>query len=323
VVGGGPGGLYFAVLARKTQPDAQVVVLERNRPDDTFGFGVAASGYRSMSLTFYHSVDSTCAQKVRLVLAEKRLEWEEIRFNLRRGDQFAPEYLQLNPKAVVPTLVHEGRVVRESTVINEYIEDQFPHPPLRPRDAYDRARMRLLVKIIDDEVHPAIGVLSYAIFLRHQMNERMSPTELDIHFNRVADAARRERQRRAHDEGLSAPSALLAIGAFAHLVAQLADALTRHKWLAGSEYSLADAAALPYFYRARALGLDALWLERAEVTAWLDRALGHTALLQLSDPWGSPPFHSMVAKYAHAAGEEVRRMLNERRMTGSSVPRHK
>ena len=56
-----------------------------------------------MSLTLYHSTESTCAQKVRIVMAEKRLAWTEIILNLRKGDQFSPEYLtkprQLNPKA--------------------------------------------------------------------------------------------------------------------------------------------------------------------------------------------------------------------------------
>ena len=85
-----------------------------------------------MSLTLYHSVESTCAQKVRIVLAAKGLAWEEICLNLRKGEQFAPQYLRLNPRAVVPTLVHDGAVIRESSVINEYLEDCFPEPPLRP-----------------------------------------------------------------------------------------------------------------------------------------------------------------------------------------------
>ena len=70
-----------------------------------------------MSLTLYHSTESTCAQKVRIVMAEKQLTWSEIILNLRKGDQFSPEYLKLNPKAVVPTLIHDDRVISESTVI--------------------------------------------------------------------------------------------------------------------------------------------------------------------------------------------------------------
>ncbi len=50
------------------------------------------------------------------------------------GDQFDPEYLKLNPKAVVPILVHDGRVIVESTVICEYVDEDFPEPSLKPAD---------------------------------------------------------------------------------------------------------------------------------------------------------------------------------------------
>ena len=65
-------------------------------------------------LELYYSIESTCGQKVRLNLAEKSLEWRERLLNLRKGEQFAPDYLRLNPKGVVPTLVHDGQVVIES-----------------------------------------------------------------------------------------------------------------------------------------------------------------------------------------------------------------
>lgn len=262
-----------------------------------------------MSLVLYHSVESTCAQKVRVVMAEKGLDWEEIRLNLRKGEQFTPEYLRLNPKAVVPTLVDGDVVVRESSVINEYLDDRFPEPALRPASAGDRAGMRLLVKTIDDEVHPAIGVLSYAIFLRHQMNERMSAAELEQHFSRVADPARRERQQKTHAQGLKSPSAGPAVAALARFATQLADALVGYDWLAGDRYSLADAAALPYMVRASALHLTPLWAERVNVTAWLDRALAHASRLPLSDIWGSSAFHAMVAGHADAAQQEIHDLL--------------
>ncbi len=49
-------------------------------------------------------------------------------------DQFDPEYLKLNPKAVVPALVHDGRVIVEFTVICEYVDEVFPEPSLKPAD---------------------------------------------------------------------------------------------------------------------------------------------------------------------------------------------
>lgn len=262
-----------------------------------------------MSITLYHSVESTCSQKVRLVLTEKALEWHEIRRNLRAGDQFDAEYLKLNPKAVVPTLVHDQIVVRESSVINEYLDDAFPEPALRPAEPQYRARMRLLVKTFDDEVHPSIGVLSYAIFLRHQMNELKSPEQLAEHFSKIADPMRRERQMRTHEVGLQSPAASVAVATLARVVAQMDDGLTPGPWLAGKTYSLADAAAVPYMVRATALHLDLLWADLPRVSAWLDRAISRAEGLSITDPWGSPSFQTMVAMHADRARDETQRLI--------------
>jgi glutathione S-transferase len=53
--------------------------------------------------------------------------------NLRAGDQQSPQYLKLYPNAVVPTLVNDGTVIIESSVISEYLDDAYPEPPLRPK----------------------------------------------------------------------------------------------------------------------------------------------------------------------------------------------
>ena len=81
-------------------------------------------------LELYHNTMSSCAQKVRVALAEKGLEWKSHHLNLRIGDQQNPEYLELNPKGVFPTLIHGDLVIRESNVILEYLDDAFPDPPL-------------------------------------------------------------------------------------------------------------------------------------------------------------------------------------------------
>jgi glutathione S-transferase len=266
-----------------------------------------------VSLTLFHSVESTCAQKVRIVLAEKRLRWQEVRLNLRKGEQFEPDYLKLNPKAVVPTLrvveQDQETVVRESSVINEYLDDAFPEVALKPTLAAHRARMRLTVKAFDDEVHPAIGILSYAIFLRHQMNELKSPEELAIHFKKVADPMRRERQMRTHELGLASPTVPQALKNLAKVVAMLDQALSEHAWLAGPQFSLADAAAIPYMVRAQALRLGSLWEERPRVNTWFEQTIKRTADLQLEEIWGSISFAAMVAEHALADAKEIERLL--------------
>ena len=91
-------------------------------------------------IELYHNDMSVCAQKVRFALGEKKLHWKNHHLNLRAGEQQKAEYLKLNPNAVVPTLVDSGRVIIESTVINEYLDDAYPEPRLRPADAGQRGR---------------------------------------------------------------------------------------------------------------------------------------------------------------------------------------
>src|SRR3954453_22013780 len=96
---------------------------------------------------------SSCAQKVRLCLAEKSLAWESRHLDLRAGEHQQLWYVKLNPRAVVPTLIDGSIVIPESNVINEYLDDRFPENPLRPTDANGRARMRLWTKQLDEGVH--------------------------------------------------------------------------------------------------------------------------------------------------------------------------
>ena len=80
---------------------------------------------------------------MRIALAEKRIPWEPILVNLRADEHKTPEFLALNPYGKVPVLLDEGAVIYESTIVNEYLEDRFPEPPLMPRDPLGRAEVRL------------------------------------------------------------------------------------------------------------------------------------------------------------------------------------
>jgi glutathione S-transferase len=264
-----------------------------------------------VSLVLYHSVESACSQKVRLVLSEKRLEWFENLLNLRKGDQFASEYLKLNPKAVVPTLVHDGRVIRESSIINEYVDQVFREPTLKPTDPYLRACMRLLVKIFDDDVHPSVGVLVFATALRHQMKEMKSPEELKEHLRQIADPKRRERQRLGLELGLKSPAAKEAIATLRKVIGEMETRLTDNPWLAGEAYTLADAAAAPYIVRIDAIGLSRMWGRTSAIPDWLHRVEAREAYRRLKDPWGSASFREMVTRYATRSSLELEELLQE------------
>ena len=147
-------------------------------------------------LELYHNAFSSCSQKVRIVLGEKGLEWKGHDIDLAGGGQHDPEYVKLNPNHVVPTLVHEGRVLIESTLINEYLEDAFPEPALRPADPALCHQMRLVVKKIEERVASADGVITFGIGARPMFLQR-SPAEIRATIDAIPDPRRRAVRRSA------------------------------------------------------------------------------------------------------------------------------
>lgn len=222
-------------------------------------------------LELYHHGSSVCAAKVRLVLAEKGLEWTGHYLDILRGDQFDPEYLKLNPKAVVPTLVHDGQVVRESTVICEYLDDAFPDTPLKPESPLARARMRLWTKFVDEKLHEMCAVLTFASSHRHTI-ARMSPEEVESFLNSAPDPEWRRRKREWVELGFDGPDAVKSVKTHDTLLGDMEKALAEGPWLAGETYSLADVGVTPYVNRLDMLGMSGIWKDtRPHVTDWFDR----------------------------------------------------
>jgi stringent starvation protein A len=101
-------------------------------------------------MTIYDYPGCPFGRKVRIVLAEKELSFDSVQVDLAKGQQRSEEFRRLNPFGKVPVLVDESSVVYESTIINEYLNDEYPHPPeLLPEDSGERARVRLLVDFAD------------------------------------------------------------------------------------------------------------------------------------------------------------------------------
>jgi glutathione S-transferase len=98
---------------------------------------------------------STNSRKVRIALIEKGLEFERITIDLTKREQKNPEYLKIHPFGLVPALDDEGFIIYDSTIINEYLEDEYPYPALMPKDSEGRARARLLEDLRDTHFNPA------------------------------------------------------------------------------------------------------------------------------------------------------------------------
>ena len=95
-------------------------------------------------IKLYTFPPSTNSRKVRIALLEKGLEFQRINVDLSKREQKNPEYLKIHPFGQVPALDDEGFIIYDSTVINEYLEDEYPYPSLMPKDSEGRARARLM-----------------------------------------------------------------------------------------------------------------------------------------------------------------------------------
>lgn len=240
-------------------------------------------------LELYDNPLSTSAQKVRLALAEKGLEYESHMMNLQAGDQFDPDFLKLNPDGVVPCLLHEGAVYNESTVICEYLDDAFPEPPLKPADAQGRARMRNWTVQTDSWLLTMINNLNVGIVFR-AVHAKKTPEELEQFLSGYAgQPTKLIRTKELIAEGPDSPLVEHAIRRYHGLIGEIDAALVEGgPWLAGKTFSLADIGLLPYLNRLHDLGFERLWQDRPRYLDWYARMKARpsfdTAIGQVVDP---------------------------------------
>ena len=97
------------------------------------------------AIKLYDFPSSPNCQRVKVVLAEKKLPFETVPIDLKKGDQKKPDFLKLNPYGKVPVIIDGATVLYESCVINEYLDEKYPVPPLMPKDQAKRAKVRILV----------------------------------------------------------------------------------------------------------------------------------------------------------------------------------
>ncbi len=220
-------------------------------------------------LVLFHGSTSVASAKVRLALAEKGLSFESRLLDLRRGDQKDPAYLALNPAGVVPTLVHGGKVIRESSIILEYVDETWAAPALMPVCATERAELRLWLRRVD-HLHDACSTLSSCVKLAALRDD---PAAVALVLARTPDPDKRARQQRLIERGFEAPDLALAIGSYRAFCHSVDRALERNPFLSGADMGLADCAALPYLHRVAALGMTALWADLPACADWFARLL--------------------------------------------------
>jgi len=182
----------------------------------------------------------------------------------------------------VPTLVDGDKVITESTLICEYLDESYPEPRLMPASPYGRARMRLWSKIVDESIFSATGALSCTGPFREKMKHQTA-AQRQQRYRNVGDPERHARFKSLYEEGIESPYAFQAIGHFEKMFRLLEQALAESggPWILGDEYTLADINLTPYLYRVEYLTLLNLWLEdKPLVQQWWERARARPSALE-------------------------------------------
>ena len=261
-------------------------------------------------LELYHNHTSVCAAKVRMALEEKGLAWTGRQVDIFNGEQHKPDYLRLNPLGVVPTLVRDGSVFIESTIINEYIDDAFPEVPLRPADPAARSRMRLWTKQLDDSVHYATSVVTFSIAYRfiHLAKPR---EQVEALLERISDPARRERNRDIIFNGLDSRFFAGGLKRFDRLLTDLEAALQPGAWLAGNDFSLADIGYAPYMTRLEHLQLAPMWDKLPKVADWFGRIKTRATYQRAIVDWynDAPPYARLLPEKGAESWPRVKEMI--------------
>ena len=234
-------------------------------------------------LKLYHYWSSVCSQKVRLCLAEKGLEFASQHINLFDFDHWSPEYVKLNPKGVVPTLVHDGRPIIESNVIIEYLEDAYPSMRLRPRDPYEQAMMRVWIYNSEEIAHPNVNTASHnpRHAVRHKAKKH-TREELEAVAARCPNPSIARRFLHRIEHGVTDEEENNAYGELDWMLDQMEAALARHPWVAGSEYSLGDIAMAPFINRIEVLKRPEMVgaARRPRLAEWWQRVQARPAFKQ-------------------------------------------
>jgi glutathione S-transferase len=180
---------------------------------------------------------------------------------------------------VVPALRHDGRIVTESTLICEYLDDCFPQPRLKPTDPYLRARMRKWSKAVDEGLFEATRELSFSAMFREKMRS-MTEEQRQGRFRNVGDPTKRARFMSTYEHGVESPFVLEGIAAFETAFKNMERDLAEGKdagggdgksglWLLGKDMSLADINMMPFVARLAYLGLVDVWIgHRPRTQAW-------------------------------------------------------
>lgn len=238
-------------------------------------------------LKLYHGKGSVCSIKVRIGLAEKNLIWESCLVDLQKGEQFAPEYLRLNPNAVVPTLVDGGFVVTESSVILQYIDTLSDEYILMPGD--DKARTITLIWLLRClDIHAAINTMTFSTVGREKIIASKTPAEIADSISKMPNPKAASKRRDLIENGISSQHLIGDFFTLHRTFTDMQTVLEKSSWLTGNHYKMADTAIIAYVDRLDRLGMSGFWEERfPAISNWLMAAKSRSSYENAIDPFVS------------------------------------
>jgi glutathione S-transferase len=192
-----------------------------------------------MALKLYSFGPGANSLKPLLALYEKGLDFEHRLMNAGAFEHHEPWFVKINPRGQVPALDHDGKIITESTVICEYLEDVFPDQvPLRPADPYVRAQMRIWTKWVDEYFCWCVSTIGWHRMIAN-MTKNLSDEEFEKYVERIPVYEQRVKWRTAR-KGFPQEVIDEEMRKIEYSVKKLEERLSESKWLAGPDYSLAD-----------------------------------------------------------------------------------
>lgn len=190
-------------------------------------------------LELYHAEPVANSMKPLIALFEKGLEFKSTYVNLLAFEQHEPWFVKINPNGQVPVLVHDGAIITESTIINEYLEDVFPDVPLRPADPVARAQMRVWSKFVDEYFCPALSMIGWHLMVR-RIAQSIAKDELAKLLDRIPLKEQRDKWATVAGDSFTEEQLADSRRKIGVSIQRLEALLAKSPWIVGAEYSLAD-----------------------------------------------------------------------------------
>lgn len=135
-------------------------------------------------IRLYQMIESPYCHRVRIVLAEKQLDYQSVIVDLSKKENKTEQFLRLNPLSKVPVLADEDLILAESLIINEYLNEEYPFPELMPEDPQQKAQARLWASQVDNMVTASFGNLAQ-IFWAKNRGEGVDETKREASIKKI------------------------------------------------------------------------------------------------------------------------------------------